>query len=130
MARSLLGVVGIASVLQNRFALSSPVRIGAGVDVGLASLGNVGSQAASDHTIIGDVVNRAFRLEAATRDMGCDFAMSVDAYEEWVSHLPDLGFPEASLELKGFPGRVPARLGSFDRLRAALDRATRKPELP
>jgi adenylate cyclase len=120
MARGLVSVAEIASRLRERFDLPAPVRIGASVDVGLALLGNVGSQAASDHTIIGDLVNRAFRLEAATRELGCDLVVSEEAYQEWLTVFPDLDFPELSLDLKGFQQSVGARLGSFARLRALL----------
>jgi adenylate cyclase len=120
MARGLVGVAEIASRLRKRFDLSAPVRIGASVDVGLALLGNVGSQAASDHTIIGDLVNRAFRLEAATRNLGCDLVVSEEAYQDWLLVFRDLDFPELSLDLKGFAQRVGARAGSFARLRALL----------
>lgn len=51
--------------------LHEPVRIGVGINTGIASLG-VGS----DNTALGDAVNTAFRLEAATKELGVDIVVS------------------------------------------------------
>ena len=51
-----------------------------GVNTGWASIGNVGSKANSDHTALGQAVNRAFRLEAATRELACDLALGHETY--------------------------------------------------
>ncbi|MEW6647661.1 MAG: adenylate/guanylate cyclase domain-containing protein [Pseudomonadota bacterium] len=55
--------------------LPQPLRIGAGINTGQASLG-IGA----DNTALGDAVNTAFRLESATKELGCDIALSETAY--------------------------------------------------
>jgi adenylate cyclase len=118
--RSVLGVAQLASQLQDEFALPQPVQVGAGVDTGLAVLGNLGSEAHADHTALGDAVNRAFRLEAATRVLRSDVALSVASYQRWRDVLPRLNFREERVQLKGFPEPTPVHPGSFARLRELL----------
>ena len=71
----------IAARLQPRFQLTSPVRFGAAINTGWASVGNAGSIAASDYTALGETVNRAFRLESSTRTLSRDIAIGQVAYD-------------------------------------------------
>jgi adenylate cyclase len=71
----------IAAGLQQQFELAAPIRIGAGINSGWASVGNVGSIASSDYTALGDVVNMTFRLESATKEMASDIALGQGTYE-------------------------------------------------
>jgi adenylate cyclase len=70
--RSVYGIYEIADSLGAQFQLDDPIRIGAGINTGFASIGNLGSAAGADHTALGDTVNKAFRLESATKDSGFD----------------------------------------------------------
>jgi Adenylate cyclase, family 3 (some proteins contain HAMP domain) len=74
--------------------LPRPLRIGAGINTGMASLG-IGA----DNTALGDAVNTAFRLESATKELGCDIALSESSYR----HLPERHWAGAEqvLTLKG-----------------------------
>lgn len=47
-----------------------PLRIGAGLETGICSVGNYGSSRRIDYTAIGDPVNLAARLESATKAAG------------------------------------------------------------
>jgi adenylate cyclase len=58
--------------LQAKFDLEQPVGIGGGINTGYATVGNIGSGSNADYTALGDSVNMAFRLESATRGLGCD----------------------------------------------------------
>src|SRR5262249_11457705 len=78
---SLSRLAGIAAGLQAHFELDAPIRIGAGVNTGWASVGNVGSIASSDYTALGDVVNKAFRLESATKEIACDLAVGQATFD-------------------------------------------------
>ncbi len=64
-----------AAGLQAAFSLDAPIRVGAGVNTGMACVGNMGSEASSDYTALSDAVNLAFRLESATKEIGCDLAL-------------------------------------------------------
>jgi adenylate cyclase len=60
-------VFQIAASSQARFELDAPLQLGAGVNTGVAALGNLGSRVAADYTAMGDAVTKAFRFESATR---------------------------------------------------------------
>jgi adenylate cyclase len=115
---ALLRIVDIASGLQCRFGLNAPIRIGGGLNSGWASIGNVGSAAASDYTAMGDVVNKAFRLEAATREVGCDLLVSADTLDFLLKsgHFAN-SFRRCSVKLKGYDQPVAAWAADFIELR-------------
>jgi adenylate cyclase len=99
----------IAAGLQKQFGLESAIRIGAGVNTGLASVGNVGSIASSDHTALGDVVNKAFRLESATKELGCDFLIGQGTHDFLAGSLDtERIFQACTVKLKGYDEPVTA----------------------
>lgn len=65
---------------NNSAEVSEKLRIGVGINTGVASMG-IGH----DATALGDAVNIAFRLESATKVLGTDIVMSESSY----SSLPD-----------------------------------------
>jgi class 3 adenylate cyclase len=67
---SLIDLERVVSALSSEFELSPPLRFGVGVNTGLAVTGNMGSAGLADHTALGDAVNKAFRLETATKEVG------------------------------------------------------------
>lgn len=125
-AQALVSVAGVADALQNRFSLPTPIRIGAALNSGSASVGNVGGIAADDYTAVGDVVNRAFRLESATKEISCDVLIG----EETLTLLPD-GSPipavlkACNVSLKGYETASPAWATNFGALSDALARVRR-----
>jgi adenylate cyclase len=117
----------IASGLQQQFHLGTPIRIGAGINSGWASVGNVGSIASADYTALGDVVNMTFRLESATKEMACDLALGQGAYEFLASFMDARHlFQKRVVNLKGYaePATVyGAQLPSLPAVLEALQRA-------
>ncbi|MGZ9102437.1 MAG: adenylate/guanylate cyclase domain-containing protein [Rhodoplanes sp.] len=53
------------------YKLEGGLRAGIGLHIGTVMYGNVGSADRLDFTVIGPAVNRAFRLEALTKQLGC-----------------------------------------------------------
>jgi adenylate cyclase len=53
-----------------------PIAIGVGISTGPMSVGNMGSQARFDFTVLGDAVNLGARLEALTRDYKVDILVA------------------------------------------------------
>jgi len=70
-------VDGIASINAELAASKAPeVSISVGVHFGSAILGNIGSERRLEFATLGDAVNVASRLEAATRELGCRIVAS------------------------------------------------------
>jgi adenylate cyclase len=114
----IVGVVGdlqrLLGELGHRFDLPRPLTFGAGVNTGLASLGNMGSASAADFTALGDAVNKAFRLETATKALGCDVAIGEATLAALVPPLPPaLLPPQADAIVKGYDAPEPVRTLRF-----------------
>lgn len=63
------------------------VRIGMGINTGIAIVGNIGSTQRMDYTAIGDTVNLAARLEAATKEHDLDVLISQETHQGLNSRL-------------------------------------------
>jgi adenylate cyclase len=114
-------VAEIAAGLQSRLGLKEPIRLGAGINTGLAVLGNVGSVAAADHTALGETVNRAFRLESMTRQIESDVVLGESTYRK-ISAAPALAalFQSHPMNLKGYATPVTAYAARFSELAPGL----------
>ncbi len=93
--------------------LPAPLRIGAGINTGPAIIGGV------DYTALGDTVNAAFRLEAATKQLGLGVAIGERSYSGLNANLQSR-FEQRKVALKGYEGESTAWAISFEALRAGL----------
>jgi len=110
-------ILQVTQSLQRRFDLSEPIRIGAGLETGYASIANLGSDAASDYTALGDCVNRAFRLESATKEVKADFLVGQEAYSNLKEGGADITpFQNYTVTLKGYEKPTSCYGISFDQL--------------
>ncbi|WP_083649416.1 CHASE2 domain-containing protein [Salaquimonas pukyongi] len=74
------------------------VAIGIGISTGPGCVGNLGSTTRFDYSVVGDTVNVASRLEAATKDTGAPILVS----QATASAAPGLAYlPAGKLDLKG-----------------------------
>ena len=106
--------VATAEISQT-LALPAPLRIGAGVNTGLAILGG------TDYTALGDTVNAAFRLESATKGIGLGVAVGESVYRELAVPARNC-FVRRDVELKGYEGSSIAWGISFEALQQLLQR--------
>jgi adenylate cyclase len=110
--------------LQARYKLERPLSFGGAINTGYASIGNMGSASLADFTALGDTVNKAFRLETATKDAGCDFILGRSVLEFLVPPLlVDSRPPTAEVRLKGYdlPERIfPLKFAEVEGFRQTL----------
>lgn len=96
--RSVAAAREIALLVRNR--LGSELRVGVGVNSGRAVVGTIGGGGRRDFTVIGDPVNTAARVEAATRLTGDDVLITETTLRALTRHGED--FEERpSAPLKG-----------------------------
>ncbi len=58
-----------------------PLQIGIGIHYGPCMLGDIGGESRMEFAVIGDTVNMASRVEAKTRDLGVDIAITEALYD-------------------------------------------------
>jgi adenylate cyclase len=100
--------------ISRTLSLPAPLRIGAGISTGPAILGG------TDYTALGDTVNAAFRLEAATKTIGLSVALGERAFQ--ALEVPDATYPfqRRRVQLKGYEDSSTAWAISFEELRGFL----------
>jgi class 3 adenylate cyclase len=78
-----------------------PMAIGVGVHSGSAIVGNVGHAERHDYTAIGDTVNVAARLEAASKQLGAPIVISGATRARLSSELQALALAAGTISVKG-----------------------------
>lgn len=97
-ARALGEVMGELNMAL-RHDLDRPLRIGIGIHVGSAIIGEMGYARATSLTAIGDAVNAASRIEALTKEYGAELVVSEQVA---IAAGVDLSaFPAHTVEVRG-----------------------------
>ena len=113
-------LVHVTAGLQEEFALSRPVQIGSGLNTDTASVGNIGSSDFADYTALGDGVNKAFRLETASKHIGRDLLLGSATFayiKDAAGHL----FEEQTVELKGYKDPCDVYALMYDKIPEAIE---------
>jgi class 3 adenylate cyclase len=84
----------------------APVRIGVGIHIGPIIMGHIGSRHRLSYTVIGDSVNVAARLEAATKEHQRPILVSEDVARAPGQSLPVEEIGELRLKGRAAPVRV------------------------
>ena len=99
--------------------IGMPLMLGMGIDVGPLVVGQIGHAGTASVTVIGNTVNAASRLEALTKEKGCQLIVAADV------------LARAGLELAGFRREDVAIRGlSAPRSVALVNRARDLPDIP
>jgi adenylate cyclase len=80
--------------------IGQPLRIGMGIDVGPLVLGHIGHADTAMVTVIGSTVNAASRLEALTKEKGCQLIVAADVLAR--AGLAADPFAREELMIRGF----------------------------
>ena len=96
--RAVAAALEVAKVVQERFG--DELRVGVGVNSGPVMSGTIGGGGRLDFTVIGDAVNTAARVEAATRDTG-DEVLITEATRSLLSDSSAEWEDRPTLPLKG-----------------------------
>jgi len=107
--RAITEINAATAEISRSLPLPAPLRIGAGVNTGTAIVGG------SEFTALGDTVNAAFRLEAATKQIGLGVALGERTFAE-LGQAPDYPFSRRQVDLKGYEGPSTAWGISFESL--------------
>ncbi len=99
--------------------IGMPLRIGMGIDVGPLVVGQIGHAGTASVTVIGNTVNAASRLEALTKDKGCQLIVAADVLAH--AGLALDAFPREEVEIRGL---------SAPRSVALIERARDLPDIP
>ena len=103
------------NITENIPDMETELSIGAAINTGEAMMGNMGVASHRDSTVIGDVVNVAFRLESMTVKDDSDIIIGA-ATALHLEH-PEKYFTEKSFDLKGKKEKINAYACSFEELR-------------
>jgi adenylate cyclase len=114
--------------LGAKFNLPGRLHAGAGLNTGVATIGNTGTNRVTDYTATGECVNTAFRLETATKGLETDFCLgktTSDYLRYW--QRADAYLTEQDVELKGYDAPVRTCPATFESLKKFLDSLDSEP---
>jgi len=75
------GLKEVNRILKER-GFEHEIKVGIGINTGVATIGNIGSEQKKNYTVVGDTVNLSSRLESITKEYGTPLLFSEYTYEK------------------------------------------------